>query len=449
MLSLLVAALLLAGAVVAGLPWTAADLARARKGYGGGSYGGGGYGKGGYKPCRRSCQVKKCRSSCGKARRTCVFCAKQDGHERMQACAGLTSAAVVRSCKQRIKGDVRSIANACKGRTGGCNGCCRGDYSAACTDTFSGTSGFGDYFRTVKRYGKSHRYVPSCNAPSTGTGGDCAATCQREADVATRQCGKRGGADCLQGVQAALQQCLTSRCGATTSTTSTLPRTGISPTSTLPPIVTTTTTIPPRGTTTTTVPGNPCAALACDQYDNFCRDFSCTAYPGGAACTYVSKPSTCDDGDACNGYEFLDCATGCQPGAGNPCPQSDLCTSYHCTSVDNVASCNQTALPPPSCDDGNACNGYEYFDCTAGCQPGAGNPCAASDFCYAYECTSINNSPSCTQIVLTVPTCDDGDACNGQETFDCASGVCVQGPPVFCPVGKHCVSQDNSPQCES
>src|SRR5438477_4706978 len=83
MLYLLVAALLLAGAVVAGLPWTAADLARARKGYGGGSYGGGGYGKGSYKPCRRSCQVKKCRSSCGKARRTCVFCAKQDGHERM------------------------------------------------------------------------------------------------------------------------------------------------------------------------------------------------------------------------------------------------------------------------------------------------------------------------------------------------------------------------------
>ena len=209
------------------------------KGYGGGSYGGGSY-----KPCRRSCQVKKCRSSCGKARRTCVFCAKQDGHERMKGCAALGSPAAVRSCKQQVKGEVRSVASACKGRTGGCNGCCGGDYSAACTDTFSGTRGFGDYFRTVRRYGKSHRYVPSCNAPSTGTGDDCAATCQREADLAARQCGKRGGADCLQGVQAALQQCLTSRCGVTTSTTSTLPRTGISTTSTLPPIVTPTTTIP-------------------------------------------------------------------------------------------------------------------------------------------------------------------------------------------------------------
>src|SRR5438552_1726326 len=119
-LSVLVATLVLAGVVVAGLPWTAADLARARRGYGGGGYGGGGY-----KPCRRSCQVKNCRTGCGKARRTCVYCAKQDGKERMKACAAQASSTAVRSCKQQVKGEVRDVARGCKGRTGGCNGCCR------------------------------------------------------------------------------------------------------------------------------------------------------------------------------------------------------------------------------------------------------------------------------------------------------------------------------------
>jgi hypothetical protein len=206
---------------------------------------------------------------------------------------------------------------------------------------------------------------------------------------------------------------------------------------------------PACGGTTTTLPEGSCEPLDCDQYDTFCEDVSCQSGPGFAVCVSAPKPlPACDDGDACNGYEYLDCAAGCQPGAGNPCPASDLCNSWQCTSIDNAPSCNSTALPIPNCDDGNACNGAETFDCAAGCQAGGGSPCPASDFCHLWECTSINNSASCNPIPLSTPSCDDGDACNGYETFDCAQGVCLQGPPVFCPPGQHCVSEANSPRCE-
>ncbi|TMA85657.1 MAG: hypothetical protein E6J77_11720, partial [Deltaproteobacteria bacterium] len=53
----------------------APGVAKARKGYGG-------YGGRGYHYCNYACQKRKyakvCHVSCGRASRTCVFCAKQD-----------------------------------------------------------------------------------------------------------------------------------------------------------------------------------------------------------------------------------------------------------------------------------------------------------------------------------------------------------------------------------
>jgi hypothetical protein len=80
-------------------------------------------------------------------------------------------------------------------------------------------------------------------------------------------------------------------------------------------------------------------------------------------------PAACDDGDACNGIETCDPATGCVPG------------------------------PPVTCDDGDACNGVET------CDPATG--------------ACVHGTPV---------VCDDGDACNGVETCDPATGDCLSGP---------------------
>lgn len=217
-LSAFLVGLTLAGAVLGGLPWTPADVAVARKGVGGTTAG---YKKSGYTPCRRSCQVKHCTTGCGKARRTCIYCAKQDGREQLNTCkAAATSKAEVNQCKQQLKAQVRADTRNCRGLTGKCGSCCHGDYGASCTDAFDGTSGFGGYFRTVKHYGKVHRYAPDCSGSDTG--GDSCAVCQRDAARALAACTKASKKvnpqDCQAAVEAKLQACLAG-CGGTTTTT--------------------------------------------------------------------------------------------------------------------------------------------------------------------------------------------------------------------------------------
>jgi len=228
----------LAGAVLGGLPWTPADVAVARKSVSGTTAG---YKKSGYKkykPCGHSCQVKHCTSGCGKARRTCIYCAKQDGREQLNTCkAAATSKAEVNQCKQQMKAQVRADTKNCRGVTGRCGSCCHGDYGASCTDAFEGTSGFGGYFRTVKHYGKVHRYAPDCSGGDTG--GDSCAVCERDAARGLAACTKASKKvnpqDCQAAVEANLQACL-ARCGATTTTTTTTTATTTTTsTTTLPP----------------------------------------------------------------------------------------------------------------------------------------------------------------------------------------------------------------------
>ncbi len=424
--SAIVVALALAAAVGASLPWTTADVAKARNGYGGG-----------YKRCGHGCQVARCRQSCTQARRTCIYCAKQDAREAFTRCAAdVTTAADRRGCKRTMKGQVRSAAAACGGLTGQCGGCCRKDYGGDCNSAFADTAGFPGYFKTIHRYGKTTRITPDCTTGGENTGGggggaSCLADCDREAALAARQCGRKGGGDCAAVVEARRLACRASRCGETPGTT------------------TTTTLLTTPTVTTTTLPGtgDPCAALDCDQFDNFCYDYSCQATTGAAFCVSSPKqPLPCDDGDPCNGTEYFDCVTGCHPGTPLDCEASnDLCYHYTCATSGGFAYCAQQPLDHAACDDGNACNGYESFDCKNGCQPGAGDPCAVyNDFCVRSECTSVSNSPSCSYQQLPQPTCDDGDFCNGLESFDCANGVCVSGAPVFCPPGRHCVNDVSS-----
>ncbi len=333
-----------------------------------GGYGGDGGGKG---------YAKACKKGCKSARKTCLFCRKQDLEAAKNACKGQAKADY-RQCRTTAKQTFKTLKNDCKSRTSGCSSCCRNSYGSDCQADFAGTPGHGTFFRRYcSGYGGNktcRKEKPNCSVRGDDAGGGdsdgsnvkrCQLACEKQYRAALKIC-KQDKKGCDAGaIEAAYQQCLAA----------------CSPSSTGPPI-TTTTSLPPH---------DPCPALACDQYDNLCQDASCST--GDAFCTFHPKPpSTCDDGNACNGYEYLDCAVGCQAG-GDPCPPSDLCTTW--------------------------------------------------------ECTSINNSPSCIPTTLSVPTCDDGDACNGYEAFDCVQGVCRQGPPVFCSPGDHCVSENNNPRCES
>jgi hypothetical protein len=176
-----------------------------------------GYGGGGYKPCRKACQVKGCRKNCKKAKRTCLYCTKQDLKPVKASCRGDADA---RTCRSTVKSLLRTRLQACKGATGSCGQCCRNDYSGSCTSAFSGTSGFGSYFRTVKNYGRVKRYKPDCDgyAGARVVTDSCRAGCERARAAGLRACGK-GRCD-VTVIETRHQACLDECAGASPSGTS-------------------------------------------------------------------------------------------------------------------------------------------------------------------------------------------------------------------------------------
>jgi len=106
------------------------------------------------------------------------------------------------------------------------------------------------------------------------------------------------------------------------------------------------------------------------------------------------------------------------------------------------------------CDDGNACNGLETYDATAGtCIAGTpldcddGNPCT-DDICVpGFGCQHAGNASPCDDgnactvsdrcdgngaCIGTPVDCNDGSFCNGSEVCDPATGACVAGAPPSC-----------------
>ena len=259
---LLLAALLLAAVGIAGALLTTPEPARARKGYGGGGYGGGGYG---YTPCNQACHVGKCRKQCGKTKRTCVFCAREDkkaagatctqtASQSAAACSGDRACKVevrksLKACKGQLKQRYSEEKANCAGLTGSCKGCCGENYAGACPGVFRGTDGYGTSFHSYG--GKNYR--PDCSVngdsgPAPGPGDPaCQRFCERARLQALSACGegKRAIPDCVQQVEAAYQACL-AQCGGNASTTSTsAPAPGTTTTSTFiffPGVTTTTTT---------------------------------------------------------------------------------------------------------------------------------------------------------------------------------------------------------------
>jgi uncharacterized repeat protein (TIGR01451 family) len=173
------------------------------------------------------------------------------------------------------------------------------------------------------------------------------------------------------------------------------------------------------------------------QAGDLCDDFNaCTtnACDPIAFCVFPNAPSgtSCDDGLTCTSSDVCD-GNGTCGGAsicddGNPC-LDDFCDegTHDCT--------HAPAFPGTACNDNNACTGTVA----------AGDVCDAAGLCTGGQTVDCNDNNACTDdscdpglgCVHTAVICDDGNACNGVESCDTATG-CVGGVPVVCTASDQC-----------
>ncbi|MBZ0115525.1 MAG: putative metal-binding motif-containing protein [Sandaracinaceae bacterium] len=217
---------------------------------------------------------------------------------------------------------------------------------------------------------------------------------------------------------------------------------------------------------------------------------------GPRGCT---EPADCNDGNDCNGVETCSLAGICVPGnppaLGTECDLDpaltrELCFDGFCRPsvcgdayVDGARgeecddanmvggdgceplSCDFTCEATPDCDDGNACTGNETCNTTAHtCTPGTplndGDSCGGARVCRGGSCvmpgcgdgtvdpgeecdpavSGAGCRADCTWICETDPECDDGNACNGNETCMVASHTCVPGTALTCTPSSACVT---------
>jgi hypothetical protein len=139
-----------------------------------------------------------------------------------------------------------------------------------------------------------------------------------------------------------------------------------------------------------------------------------------------AQPKACDDGNACNGVETCDLATGdCKPGAPKVCDDGDVCNGVEtCDPADGVCVSGDAA----QCDDGSACSA-DSCDATDGCVhalvPGPGCCDADADCDDASPCTQDSCDVGTFQCIHTpvAGACDDGDPCTQGDR--CDAGACV------------------------
>src|SRR5438552_298060 len=100
-----------------------------------------------------------------------------------------------------------------------------------------------------------------------------------------------------------------------------------------------------------------------------------SARPTTSGCSRTSRPSsssppgtppTCDDGDPCNGAETCHPVLGCQPGTALNCDDGAACTQDACVAG---VGCTHSSIPgccvaDADCIDTNLCNGSEI--CASG-----------------------------------------------------------------------------------
>ncbi len=223
--------------------------------------------------------------------------------------------------------------------------------------------------------------------------------------------------------------------------------------------------------------------LNCDDGDA-CTDDSCTAEEG---CTHTLNGGPCDDGNLCT--EEDTCSGGVCAGADVSCDDGNACTSDSClpgvgcsSSITigtvcqgedacfTTGSCSPdgTCSPggPLDCNDGNPCT-EDSCDSETGCVYGStsgafcddGDSCTVGDTCVDGACIGEGEScndgnpctldtcvggQTCTNEALGGTSCDDGDACTGQDSCG-DDGVCVGPFPVTCDDGDVCTVDSCDP----
>ena len=183
-----------------------------------------------------------------------------------------------------------------------------------------------------------------------------------------------------------------------------------------------------------TDPANPCQAcattasttawtnkgdgVACDD-GRFCtKGDTCNA----GKCE--SSTPTCDDGIACNGQETCDedhdvCVAGT-----TTCASNEICDvkAKQCVATCSGCVINKICYADGLTDPANPCQTCDTTaSTTAWTNKGDGVACDDGKFCTKGDRCNAGKCESST------PTCDDGIACNGQETCDEDHDLCVAG----------------------
>lgn len=176
----------------------------------------------------------------------------------------------------------------------------------------------------------------------------------------------------------------------------------------------------------------------CQPSDDCHQIGECNAKTGKCSNPKAADGKSCDDGSACTEHDA--CGAGKCLGEKVECDDGLACskdscdeTSGGCVSDKSNCSCESD----PDCDDGNACNGQES------CEPGVkqcklGIPIVCdpgTDVCAPARCQP--SSGRCVPVAAPNGNqCDDGDACTQSDA--CARGVCTGTDPVVCSALSQC-----------
>ncbi len=159
-------------------------------------------------------------------------------------------------------------------------------------------------------------------------------------------------------------------------------------------------------------------------------------------CDWTPDDSACDDGQFCNGAEFCDLVADCQPGVPPSCDDGVSCTDDFCDpgGAGGAGAC--VSIPNDAhCDDGQFCSGFETCDPVADCQPGVPPSCDDGVSCTDDACDPLlaGGIGACVQTPNDT-LCDDGEFCNGAETCDPVADCQVSSDP--------CAGDPDFPYCD-
>ena len=172
-------------------------------------------------------------------------------------------------------------------------------------------------------------------------------------------------------------------------------------------------------------------AVTCAASDDCHVDGECDPETGECSVAKAEDGAPCDDGQACTAADV--CRDGSCGGEAVTCDDGLSCSIDSCDKKSGACAADMSActcVKDADCDDGNACNGQETCGAAKLCQAGAAVVCAtSSDACLNNVC--VAETGACEpEPVSDGAVCDDADACTTSDT--CQAGVCKGAEPVVC-----------------